>query len=73
MLWPVAFIGGLIVDPLTGGMWSLSPKNMDVVLETPGQAENRKLNEQKEKEKAPEKQKLEKENKPTVFGQPVEN
>jgi hypothetical protein len=72
MLWPMAVIGGLIVDPLTGAMWSLSPKNIEVILETPEQIEERKLKEQKEKEKEVEKLKLEKENKPTVFGQPTE-
>jgi uncharacterized protein YceK len=72
MLWPMAVIGGLIVDPLTGAMWSLSPKNIDAILENPEQFEERKLKEQKEKEKEFEKQKSEKENKPTVFGEPVE-
>ncbi len=70
IIWPMAVIGGLIVDPLTGAMWSLSPKNIDAVLETPQQSEERKLKEQEEKEL--EKIKLEKENRPTVFGQPVE-
>jgi hypothetical protein len=51
MLWPMAVIGGLIVDPLTGAMWSLSPKNIEAVLETSEQSEERKLKEQKEKEK----------------------
>jgi hypothetical protein len=32
-------------------MWSLSPKNIDAILETPEQSEERKLKEQKEKEK----------------------
>ncbi len=72
ILWPVAVIGGLIIDPLTGAMWSLGPKNIDAILETPEQFEERKLKEQKEKEKEPEKVELKKENKPTVFGQPVE-
>ncbi len=39
ILWPVAVIGGLIIDPLTGAMWSLSPKNIDVILETSEQSE----------------------------------
>ena len=71
ILWPVAVIGGLIIDPLTGAMWSLTPKNIDAILETPEQFEERKLKEQKEKEKELERLKLEKESKPTVFGQPV--
>jgi hypothetical protein len=62
----------LIVDPLTGAMWSLTPKNIDAILETPKQFEEGKLKEQKEKEKELDKLKLEKENKPTVFGQPTE-
>jgi len=58
-------------------MWSLTPKNIDAVLETPEQFEERKLKQQKEREKEKEKElekvKWEKENKPTVFGQPVGN
>lgn len=42
MLWPMAIIGGLIVDPLTGAMWSLTPKNIDAVLE---QVEDREVRE----------------------------
>lgn len=72
ILWPVVVIGALIIDPLTGAMWSLSPKNIDAILETPEQFEERKLKEQKEKEKELERLKLGKENKPTVFGQPTE-
>ena len=51
ILWPVAVIGGLIIDPLTGAMWSLTPKNIDAILETSKQFEERKLKEQKEEEK----------------------
>jgi uncharacterized protein YceK len=60
ILWPVAVIGGLIIDPLTGAMWSLTPKNIDAILETPDQFEEGKLKEQQEKEKEIEKLKLEK-------------
>ena len=45
ILWPVAVLGGLLVDPLTGAMWSLTPKNIDAVLETSKQFEERKLKE----------------------------
>lgn len=72
ILWPVAVIGGLIIDPLTGAMWSLTPKDVNVGLETPEQFEERKVKEQKQKEKELERAKIERENKPTVFGQPVE-
>jgi uncharacterized protein YceK len=51
ILWPVAVIGGLIIDPLTGAMWSLTPKNIDAIMETSEQFEERKLEEQKEEEK----------------------
>ncbi len=71
ILWPVAVIGGLIIDPLTGAMWSLTPKEINAILETPEQFEERKLKEQKEKEKEVERLKLEKENRATVFGRPV--
>jgi len=43
ILWPVAIIGGLIVDPLTGAMWSLTPKNIDAILETPEQVNERQI------------------------------
>lgn len=49
ILWPVAVIGGLIIDPLTGAMWSLTPKNIDAVLETPEQFNERKILEEKER------------------------
>ena len=45
ILWPVAVLGGLLVDPLTGAMWSLTPKNIDAVLETSKKFEERKLKE----------------------------
>jgi len=51
ILWPVAVIGGLIVDPLTGAMWSLTPKEIDAILETSKQFEELKLKEQKGEEK----------------------
>ncbi|HEX9261192.1 MAG TPA: hypothetical protein VF893_01535, partial [Candidatus Bathyarchaeia archaeon] len=50
ILWPVAVIGGLIIDPLTGAMWSLSPKNIDAVLETGEQPKERQILERKETE-----------------------
>jgi uncharacterized protein YceK len=50
IIWPMALIGGLIVDPLTGAMWSLTPKNMDAILETPDQFNERRILEQKERE-----------------------
>jgi uncharacterized protein YceK len=50
IIWPMAVIGGLIVDPLTGAMWSLTPKNMDAILETPDQFNERRILEQKERE-----------------------
>jgi uncharacterized protein YceK len=55
IIWPMAVIGGLIVDPLTGAMWSLSPKNIDAVLETPEQFNERRILEQKEREAKEEK------------------
>jgi len=55
ILWPVAVIGGLIIDPLTGAMWSLTPKNIDAILETPEQFNERKILEQKEREATEEK------------------
>jgi uncharacterized protein YceK len=55
ILWPVAVIGGLIIDPLTGAMWSLSPKNIDAILETPEQLDERQGLEQKERESKEEK------------------
>ena len=48
ILWPVAVIGGLIIDPLTGALWSLTPKNIDAILETPEQFNERQLKEQQE-------------------------
>ena len=57
ILWPVAVIGGLIIDPLTGAMWSLTPKNIDAILETPEQFSERQILEQKEREAAEEKAK----------------
>ena len=57
ILWPVAVIGGLIIDPLTGAMWSLTPKNIDAILETPEQFNERKILEQKEREATEEKAK----------------
>jgi hypothetical protein len=50
ILWPAAVIGGLIIDPLTGAMWSLTPKNIDAILETPEQFNERRILEQKERE-----------------------
>jgi uncharacterized protein YceK len=50
ILWPVAVIGGLIVDPLTGAMWSLTPKNIDAILETGEQPKERQILERKETE-----------------------
>jgi len=57
ILWPVAVIGGLIIDPLTGAMWSLTPKNIDAILETPDQFKDRELREQKETELKKEREK----------------
>ena len=51
ILWPVAVIGGLIIDPLTGAMWSLTPKDIEAILETSEQFEERKMKEEKEEEK----------------------
>jgi len=48
ILWPVAVIGGLIIDPLTGAMWSLTPKDINVILETPEQFESHQQKEQQE-------------------------
>jgi len=50
IIWPMAVIGGLIVDPLTGAMWSLTPKNIDAILETGEQPKERQILEQKERE-----------------------
>jgi uncharacterized protein YceK len=50
ILWPVAVIGGLIIDPLTGAMWSLTPKNIDAILETGEQPKERQILERKETE-----------------------
>jgi uncharacterized protein YceK len=55
IIWPMAVIGGLIVDPLTGAMWSLSPKNIDAVLETAEQPKERQTLEQREREAEEEK------------------
>jgi len=60
ILWPVAVLGGLLVDPLTGAMWSLTPKNIDAVLETPEQVNERRILEQKEGKAAEEEAKQKK-------------
>jgi uncharacterized protein YceK len=48
ILWPVAVIGGLVIDPLTGAMWSLGPKDINVILESPGQYKSPQIEEQQE-------------------------
>lgn len=58
ILWPVAVIGGLIIDPLTGAMWSLTPKDMNVVLETPDQYKERMEKEKMDKTKEEQKGKV---------------
>jgi hypothetical protein len=50
ILWPFAVIGGLIIDPLTGAMWSLTPKDINAILETAEQPKERQIMEKKESE-----------------------
>jgi len=50
ILWPVAVIGGLIIDPLTGAMWSLTPKDINAILETAEQPKEPQIMEKKESE-----------------------
>jgi hypothetical protein len=50
ILWPFAVIGGLIIDPLTGAMWSLTPKDINAILETSEQPKERQIMEKKESE-----------------------
>jgi len=60
ILWPVAVIGGLIIDPLTGAMWSLTPKNIDAILESTEQFNERQILEQQKEREATEKKAKEK-------------
>ncbi len=71
ILWPVAVIGGLIIDPLTGAMWSLTPKEINAVLETPEQFELRQKEEMRLKEEQERKRKEELE-RPPQGGTPIQ-
>lgn len=52
-------IGFLIVDPLTGAMWKLDPKDINAILETPDQYKERIEKERMDKIKEEQKKKAE--------------